>query len=96
MIPLQEFQKRPRVLTVGGGVTALEAASQLIHFGYEVLLACPEKDLQKVNSLLPGDRELPDYAGIWPNGLGPMANFLFFPKPGSMRLMALPGIFRFD
>ena len=33
VIPLQEFQKRPRVLVVGEGLTALEAASQLIAFG---------------------------------------------------------------
>jgi coenzyme F420-reducing hydrogenase delta subunit/Pyruvate/2-oxoacid:ferredoxin oxidoreductase delta subunit len=59
---LQEFQKRPRVLVVGEGLTALEAASQLIAFGYELLLVYPEAELQKVNSLLPEDQEMPGYA----------------------------------
>ena len=80
MIPLQEFQKRPRVLTVGGGLTALEAASQLIHFGYEVLLACPEMDMEKVNSLLPGERGLPDYARNLAERLGAHGKFSFFPE----------------
>ena len=62
MIALQEFQKRPRVLVGGEGLTALEAASQLIAFGYEVLLAFPEAELQAVHSLLPEDREMPGYA----------------------------------
>jgi coenzyme F420-reducing hydrogenase delta subunit/Pyruvate/2-oxoacid:ferredoxin oxidoreductase delta subunit len=42
MIPLQDFQKRPRVLVAGGGLAALEAASRLIDLGYEVVLAEPE------------------------------------------------------
>ncbi len=62
MIPLAEFQKRPRVLVVGGGLTALEAASRLIAFGYEVLVAYPEAELRTVKSLLPEDRKMPGYA----------------------------------
>ena len=80
MNPLQEFQKRPRVLTVGGGLTALEAASQLIQFGYEVLLACPEMDMEKINSLLQADRELPDYARDLAERLGAHGKFSFFPE----------------
>ena len=62
MIALREFQKRPRVLVGGEGLTALEAASQLIAFGYEVLLVFPEAELQVVHSLLPEDQEMPGYA----------------------------------
>jgi coenzyme F420-reducing hydrogenase delta subunit/NAD-dependent dihydropyrimidine dehydrogenase PreA subunit len=80
VIPLQEFQKRPRILTVGCGLTALEAASQLIQLGYEVLLACPDKDLQKVHSLLPADRELSDYARELAERLGAQGRFSFFPE----------------
>lgn len=42
MIPLQDFQKRPRVLVAGGGPAALEGASRLIDLGYEVVLAEPD------------------------------------------------------
>jgi coenzyme F420-reducing hydrogenase delta subunit/Pyruvate/2-oxoacid:ferredoxin oxidoreductase delta subunit len=42
MIPLQDFQKRPRILVAGGGLAALEAASRLIDLGYAVVLADPE------------------------------------------------------
>jgi coenzyme F420-reducing hydrogenase delta subunit/Fe-S-cluster-containing hydrogenase component 2 len=80
LIPLQEFQKRPRVLIVGGGLTALEAAGQLIAFGYEVLLAYPEAELQPVKSLLTEDRELPGYARDLAERLGTQERFSFFPK----------------
>ncbi len=43
MIPLRDFQKRPRVLVAGGGPAALEGASRLIDLGYEVVLAEPER-----------------------------------------------------
>jgi quinone-modifying oxidoreductase, subunit QmoB len=79
VIPLQEFQKRPRVLVVGGGLTALEAATQSMAFGYEVLLACPEADLQPVNSLLPEDQGLAGYARDLAERLGTRERFSFFP-----------------
>ena len=78
MIPLAEFQKRPRVLVVGGGLTALEAASRLIAFGYEVLVAYPEAELQKVNSLLPEDRELTEYARALADRLGSQGKVSLF------------------
>jgi coenzyme F420-reducing hydrogenase delta subunit/NAD-dependent dihydropyrimidine dehydrogenase PreA subunit len=80
VIPLQEFQKRPRVLVVGGGLTALEAATQSIAFGYEVLLAYPEADLEPVNSLLPEDQELADYARSLAERLGTRERFSLFPE----------------
>lgn len=61
MIPLREFQKRPRVLVAGGGLTALETAFQVAELGYEVLLANPVKAIQPVLSLLSSDQALSDY-----------------------------------
>ena len=80
MIPLQEFQKRPRVLVVGEGLTALEAASQLIAFGYEVLLAYPGAELQAVHSLLPEDQGMPGYARELAERLGTRGKISLFPK----------------
>jgi coenzyme F420-reducing hydrogenase delta subunit/Pyruvate/2-oxoacid:ferredoxin oxidoreductase delta subunit len=61
MIPLQDFQKRPRVLVAGEGLTALEAASRVLDLGYEVLLACPAGALQPTKSLPAADQELSGY-----------------------------------
>ena len=80
MIPLQEFQKRPRVLVVGEGLTALEAASQLIAFGYEVLLAYPGAELQAVHSLLPEDQEISGYARELAERLGTWGKISLFPE----------------
>jgi quinone-modifying oxidoreductase, subunit QmoB len=80
VIPLQEFQKRPRVLVVGGGLTALEAAGRLIAFGYEVLVAYPEAELQTVKSLLPEDRELTEYARALADRMGNQGKISLFPE----------------
>ena len=80
MIPLQEFQKRPRVLVVGEGLTALEAVSQLVTFGYEVLLAYPESEFQAVHSLLPEDQEMPGYAQELSERLRTRGKISFFPE----------------
>jgi coenzyme F420-reducing hydrogenase delta subunit/Fe-S-cluster-containing hydrogenase component 2 len=80
VIPLQEFQKRPRVLVVGEGLTALEAASQSIAFGYEVLLAYPESELQAVHSLLPEDQEMPGHARDLAERLGTQGKISLFPE----------------
>ena len=93
MIPLQEFQKRPRVLVVGGGLTALEAASQLIAFGYEVLLAYPEAELQPVHSLLPEDREMPGYARELAERLETQGKFSLFPETRVRSITGFAGDF---
>jgi len=80
VIPLQEFQKRPRVLVVGEGLTALEAAFQLIAFGYELLLVYPEVEVQKVHSLLLEDQDFPGYARDLAEKLKTQAKFSFFPE----------------
>ena len=59
-------------------MTALEAASRLIAFGYEVLVAYPEAELQKVNSLLPEDRELTEYARALADRLGSQGKVFLF------------------
>lgn len=93
MIALQEFQKRPRVLVGGQGLTALEAASQLIAFGYEVLLAFPEAELQAVQSLLPEDRELPGYARNLAERLGTERGVSLFPATQVRSITGFAGDF---
>ncbi|MBI5585480.1 MAG: hydrogenase iron-sulfur subunit [Deltaproteobacteria bacterium] len=61
MIPLQDFQKRPRVLVAGGGLTAWETAAQVLKLGYEVVLATPAGLVQPVRSLQPSDQALGGY-----------------------------------
>ncbi|HSO71760.1 MAG TPA: FAD-dependent oxidoreductase, partial [Thermodesulfobacteriota bacterium] len=93
MIPLQEFQKRPRILVVGEGLTALEAASQLIAFGYEVLLAHAEADLQTVHSLLPEDQEMPGYARELTERLQTQGKFTYFPETRVRSITGFAGDF---
>ena len=93
MIPLQEFQKRPRVLVVGEGLTALEAGSQLVTFGYEVLLAYPLAELQPVLSLLPEDREMPGYARELAKNLGTQGKIFFFPETWVRSITGFAGDF---
>jgi quinone-modifying oxidoreductase, subunit QmoB len=88
VIPLQEFQKRPRVLTVGGGLTALEAASQLIALGYEVLVAYPEAEWQPVHSLVPEEQALAGYARDLIERLGTHGKLTFSPET---RIRAING-----
>jgi coenzyme F420-reducing hydrogenase delta subunit/NAD-dependent dihydropyrimidine dehydrogenase PreA subunit len=61
-------------------LTALEAASQLIAFGYEVLVANPEAKFQTVNSLLPEDREMSGYAHDLAESLGTRGRVSFYPE----------------
>ncbi len=93
MIPLQEFQKRPRVLVVGEGLTALEAGSQLVAFGYEVLLAYPEGEFQAVHSLLPEDREMSAYARELAEGLGNQGKVSLFPETRVKSITGFAGDF---
>lgn len=88
MIPLQEFQKRPRVLTVGGGLTALEAASQLIALGYEVLVAYPQAEWSPVYSLVSEEQALGGYARDLIARLGTQGKLSFFPNT---RILAVNG-----
>jgi coenzyme F420-reducing hydrogenase delta subunit/NAD-dependent dihydropyrimidine dehydrogenase PreA subunit len=93
VIPLQEFQKRPRVLVVGEGLTALEAASQLVAFGYEVLLAYPGEQFQAVRSLLPEDREMSGHARELAEGLGNQGKIALFPETSIKSITGFAGDF---
>ena len=78
---------------MGEGLTALEAASQLVAFGYEVLLAYPEEEFQAVRSLLPEDREMSCHARELSEGLGNQEKIALFAETRIKSITGFAGDF---
>ena len=94
MIPLQDFQKRPRVLVAGGGLAALEAVARVMERGYETVLANPAESLRPVRSLQASDQPLNGYENELLGRLGKQPQCLYFEKTHLKRLSGFAGDFQ--